>query len=400
MGHQLETIFHLQWKERTGYELQYDVPNIFGSFTAGQLNFINTDDRGQIKAGVRKDFISPEIKYGGGLEYERYDGPDTVYGLPDSSEVDIGFTSFGGWMGRSIKVGASAASKNPNKNIILAIGASTLRYHERPELRRDSNLQYQNNSFWIVSLTYTQRDYFKDNYIFGFGKAEDIPKGIRLELTAGYEREELAERFYLGASVAHAHFLSNLGYLSNSYSVGTYLLGGHFEQSMVEASSTYFTKLYGSRKGFRQRSFVHLNGVLGYKRRANEVVSISDEAGIRGLKSEGLLGYSSFVVRYSHLLFTPWKPIGFQVAFGGFFDIGYVAEQAHELFSGRPYTGLGIELQVNNEDLVFGTLRLRLAFYPAAPPDASSFSLGGGGARSSAFSDFAARPPAVLAYGR
>lgn len=397
-GHQLQNNFLIQLNEPLEYESRYSVPNILGSFTSGELSLVNSRDLNLLRLRIRKDFVATEIKYGGGLDYQRFDGLDVVYDLPDSLELPVGFHAFNGWIGRSFRLD-SKQPKKTNRSLVLGLGTYNTFHFDRPEITTDSTIQYQNRSLWLGSVTFSQRNFFKNNYVFGFGKTEDIPSGFRWEVTGGYEHGEFVDRYYGGLSFSHAHFLEKFGYLSNAYEVSGFWNGGGFEQSLAKLSSLYFTRLLGESSAFRQRFFLGLRCTLGFRRRTNEVISIDDLNGIRGLKSIFLRGKSSVVINFSHLIFTPWKPFGFQTALAASFDLGYITEPPAPLFFSRPYTGFGLAVKVNNEDLVFGIIQLSLNYFPAPPKDAGRLRIGGGSTRNLQFDNLIVRPPNILKYG-
>ena len=59
------------------------------------------------------------------------------------------------------------------------------------------------------------------------------------------------------------------------------------------------------------------------------------------------------------------------MALFGFADLGIIGSNKEIIFKQNYYTGIGAGLRLHNENLVFRTFYLRLAFYPFAPSDMS-----------------------------
>ena len=74
---------------------------------------------------------------------------------------------------------------------------------------------------------------------------------------------------------------------------------------------------------------------------------------------ENILGNTRMVLNVETVLFTPYEPLGFKMAFFTFFDAGLLGYHDN-VFKNDPYFALGFGVRVRNERLVFRTLQLRL----------------------------------------
>ena len=70
-----------------------------------------------------------------------------------------------------------------------------------------------------------------------------------------------------------------------------------------------------------------------------------------------------------YVLFLHKEFYKFKTAIYGFADIGVIGSNREFIFTQNYYSGLGFGIRVHNENLVFKTLQLRLAFYPFHPDD-------------------------------
>ena len=60
---------------------------------------------------------------------------------------------------------------------------------------------------FLFSLPF-QDKFYKTNLIYSYGRTEDIPCGVLVNLTAGKEINEYKERFYTGINLSAGHSLS------------------------------------------------------------------------------------------------------------------------------------------------------------------------------------------------
>jgi len=73
-----------------------------------------------------------------------------------------------------------------------------------------------------------------------------------------------------------------------------------------------------------------------------------------------------------NVLFQKRSILNFQSALFSFFDIGIVGPEGKSIFKQDYFAGIGVGLRIRNENLIFKTIQLRLAFYPNHPSDVSS----------------------------
>ncbi len=59
------------------------------------------------------------------------------------------------------------------------------------------------------------------------------------------------------------------------------------------------------------------------------------------------------------------------MALFGFTDLGVIGSNKEFILTQNYYSGIGLGIRLHNENLVFKTLQLRLAFYPFHPDDMS-----------------------------
>jgi hypothetical protein len=396
-GHELGSTFFVDLDEKTEYQVLYRVPNLGKTFTSAQVIYSSEVDNEIFEVSIDKDFITAETKFGGGLGYRQFNGVDTSYLLPETFENQIKLESTNGWLGWSVLQKQKTLSGW--QQLIIATGVYYDQFLKSPLIVRDSNLQYQDHTLLLGSLTYSERNYYKSNYMFGFGRTEDVPLGQRIELTLGYDFGQILSRPYAGISYSQSHRFNKLGYISNEYLYGSFFREGKLDEGMLQIKSSYITPLLGREKRFKQRFVLLLNGTFGINQRNNRIVDIRNRNGIRALKSHQLRGQAKAFMNSTYIVFSPWKLLGFRLAFSGHIDVGFVAKNASELLKQDPYWGLSYLIEANNENLIFGVLQLGISYFPNTPDDVSSIGFTVGTRRTLTFRDFEARRPDIARFG-
>src|SRR5690606_32903405 len=80
------------------------------------------------------------------------------------------------------------------------------RYLERPILHDTIEHNFYDSYFYLGSIGILRRRYYKDSYIFRFGRTEDIPEGDLISLTAGIEDRKTDHRPYLGMDMGLSRY--------------------------------------------------------------------------------------------------------------------------------------------------------------------------------------------------
>jgi hypothetical protein len=285
---------------------------------------------------------------------------DTVarYDNLDYNQQDI-------WLGRSFRFKSYNLGYEPRGRMILGLRYTRTDFTDKP------SESFQDNTLILGSLGYSIRKYYKDRYLFGFGRTEDIPAGSLLSVTGGYENGDLRNRQYLGASLSLAKYRPSFGYLYGKLSYGSFVRQDQWEQGVVQLESLYFTRLreWGN---WKLRHFVWGRGTWGINRHPEELLSINNENGLRGFRSDLLRGSRRVAVNYEANLYTPFSFFGFKLATVLFIDAAWLSNgNKSSPFKTAPYRGYGIGLRFRNEYLSFSTIQFSLSYYPQLPPNES-----------------------------
>ena len=397
LGHELrnEFLYNTSYKPVIGYNGTYSINNIKNTFVTGEFNFARSEPLDRMGIRFYRNFITPEIKYAGGVEWIKTnillnrEYPDTTISFyAEFNHQDL-------WLGRSWLIDES--EDKGRTNLQLAVRYDRMRHLDRPVVTSDTNQMFFDRNLYLYSVAISRRDYEKSSLVRGYGRTEDIPKGYLLEFTTGKENNEYYTRTYLGWRFSIGSFYGRIGYLRPSMALGGFIRKGRVEQGTFKTTIDYFSHLYRFKKvNFRQ--FFRFDYTIGINRFHDEFVNINNDRGVRGLSDTFLRGTRKLALRAETVAFTPFYIIGFRFAFFGFIDLAIVNSKESKLLKNPLYQGYGVGLRLRNENMAFEAIQIRLAWYPVTPPDQSSLGFELTGQVPLRIPDFRIERPEVLDF--
>lgn len=334
-----------------GNLVEYEIPNVLGSFYtadfAGGRNFYNST----LSLGLRKEFLRP-TDYEIGLTYgdireKRYMIEQDTSLLVKQRDLDL-------WGGYSHLIPALRSS------FYVTGRYNYRRVSERPAVSADYNPILHDQDALLAGVGLYRERFYTANMVYGFGLREYLATGYKAELVSGYVWGEFRDAMYLGISYMTGGFRP-VGYLMGGLTLGSYIDtgSGMWRQSAVDVDLRWFSNLFMLRRS-RIRQFLSLNYTQGWNRLSgsDESIRFTDENGLQALK-EHVIGTNRMILNTETVLFSPYHPLGFRIAFFGFADFGLIGYSPN-IFKNEFYTSLGIGVRLRNERLVFNTIQIRL----------------------------------------
>lgn len=375
------------WEYRGGYTVE----NIYRSYITADFNYLNdyrTDQRG---FNFSRYFYATTTKYAGGIAINWFKNRTFLY---DSTQ-DLRYNVKDVWLARSYKLKSYNLGFESPARLIVGGRIININYTSIP-----AETSYLNSTLYLGSVGYSYRKYYKDRYLYGFGRTEDVPAGNLLTLTLGHEYATTRIRQYMGVKNSFGKYKQKFGYLFGAAEFGSYLNKGRWEQGVVNTEILYFTRLYNL-NGWYIRNFLWNRMTYGLRRESYEYVQINNYDGIRGFSSGSLSGQSKFTVNLESNLFTPISFIGFKLATLVFADIGWISRPSESaLFKEKPYFGIGTGIRFRNEYIGLGNIQVLVAYYPRIPAGESfnNLKIYENSRRYYEFEDFYYSQPGVAPY--
>ncbi len=369
VGHEISFRFvgHLNRQPYTGLETFYKINNIRGKFIDIAAGYMNTYKKEGFSFIMDKPFVTPSIKWGYGGSALRMYRTDRIFDNdPIQTAIPMELSFLSAWGGRSFQI---KPNHYQNSQMVLSAGIYNRTYYQRPVPLEDESQYFSNSTFYMTGITFTQRRYLQDQLVYSYGITEDIPEGFKNEIVYGFDANEFGNRHYAHLFLSNGNFLVNRqGYLYLAAGIGGYFKDSDYEQGQIQGSLNFISRqVHAGRKRFRL--FLRGNYMLGIRRFEIENLTLTRNEHIRGFSSREAVGKQRLSLDLEYVLFLRREFYKFNMAMYGFADVGIIGSNRTLIFTERYYSGLGFGMRIHNENLVFKTFHLRLAFYPFPPSD-------------------------------
>lgn len=374
LGHELrnEIIYDEIQTPSFGYRGLYNIPNIGGSFISSQLQYAETEYEKIKGLNLNRSFFTPNVYWAGGLELNSSTVKRALLFL-DSSKDSLfhyryNYTNLWGARAFRLHRKKEEISSKERDRLVVAARFSRTDYRMRPDLSPiPSDMHYFHNKLlYLGSIGWNRRRYFRDQYIFGFGRTEDVPYGSLINFTFGQENGEMTRQNFAGLKLASARYFPKFGYLYGQLDIASFFNSNRQSQRrLLHLESDYYSPLLKAGK-YNFRQIITIDYTYGDRRLAHEFLHIRRE-NIRGLSTFERRGTQRLSIRLETICYTPLYLLGFQFAGFAFGDIAFLNQLNKLSLKGYDFHGYGLGVRVRNENLTFNTFQFRFTLYPHTP---------------------------------
>jgi hypothetical protein len=337
----------------------YTINNLLKSFININVNYLSGLGTTTYGINISRNFVSATTKYAGGAQVMQMYTTTNLDTMPVPAPLKYNLQDY--WMARSFLINKESVSR-------IIIGA---RYFDnnvftKPDIQPNTYYSLQRYQLYLASVALSVQKFYKANLIYGYGRTEDIPYGGLVRFTAGREFNEFKVRTYLGTDVSAGKSFPEIGYFYGSLAVASFFNDHNREQGIFYSRMNYFSNLLPLGR-FRSRNFVTIDYSRGIGRYTDEHLIFIENNGFSGFKNDSIYGTQRFTASLESVLFSPTNYHGFRFAFFGFTDIGFLYSSNQVLGKGVTLLSLGLGLRIRNDNLLFNTLQIRLAYFPNPP---------------------------------
>lgn len=374
LGHKLTGSIYLNTTENppTGFEFNYNIDNIGGSFLKSRIQYLKSFDTERYGIELSRDFYSYSTKWAGSLKLYQTSSLDDIKKIDTTLlNVRLKYTTQDIGIGRSFLLKTSNWQYQNRTRFIIGIRYVNNIFYKGPEVSERYNFQYHDNQLILGGIAYSRQRYYKSNLIYGFGKTEDMPIGLLIQLTGGLEQDEFYKRPYWGLRLSKGVYYPKIGYLNAHAEFGGFSNEGHIEQGTLKFTGQTISNLHYFNR-LKLREFLSINYSRGINRFVDEKVYLNTND-IWGFSSDNLFGIQKISFHSEIVAFSDLYIYNFRFLFFGFGDLGLIGPENRSIFSNKLYSGIGLGIRVRNENLVFKTFQIRFAYYPAVPNDTEQF---------------------------
>ena len=282
---------------------------------------------------------------------------DSVY----YSDIRYRFYNFDAWAGYNINSnGFTPQAEDKKLRKLVALRVIKQEFQDKPSL-------YDNVYYWryfnlqgvLGSFSFYRQNFYKSQYVYGFGKNEDIPEGLNLSLTAGYTKKENLTRPFIGINYQRSAFNSKNNYFSYTLRGEGYVRDKDIEDINLLGEIDYFDHLKSIGTKWKQRTFITIGIAKQINTILNEPLYLDGQFGLPEFRNGDTGGNLRATIKAQSVFFSPWSLASFRFAPFIFGNTGLFSPFNNSISDGKIYTTLGGGIRTRNESLIFGTLEFK-----------------------------------------
>lgn len=401
-GQRLEfnTLFDTERTPHAGMDVLYRKSSIGGSLINASIGYtqINngrsygTENEHAYFIRLDRPLVSPYSRMAGGFEISNNYSVNN-YSRPDSSFREYRYYLEDAWVGYNMGIHNTVNSRERH---FVALRYFKQSFDRKPEQEEErTNPIYTNQQFLLGSVTFYEQNFYKTQYVYGFGRTEDIPYGKTLTFTAGWSSEFGIDRSYVGMNTAREFVTGKGNFYRLSAGAGSFFAEDKTEDSFLFANASIYSKLI-VKNNVKIRQQVEGGYAQAFNNRIRPLLTLNNQ--LQGFRPDSLFGYKRTYLRTETVLFTNWKVLGFN--FAGFasaessFFQQNPGKDAHEKF----IWGVNGGFRIRNENIIFGTIEFRTFYFPTDLPGLEKFSFRVSTNVRLKYTSTFVRPPSFVSY--
>ena len=179
-------------------------------------------------------------------------------------------------------------------------------------------------------------------------------------------------RGYFGIGAEASRLFRRGNYYAVTFRAGTFRDEGEFEDTDVLLEVNHFSSLHTISSKWRNRNFFKVGLAKQFSPVLNTPLFLVSNFGLPYFSGDEQGSFRS-TIRTETVFYNLRKYLGFRFAPFAFGDFALITPRDRELKSSRGYTAIGGGFRTRNENLVFGTLEVRGAYYPRPLPEMKSW---------------------------
>lgn len=354
-----------------GAEVLYGISNIAGTFVNGTARYsaIGKDiaykkyDEHLVEFDLERPLVSQYKHFAGGLLFGVY-STNNNYSLPDSIYYNYKHTVTDAWGGYNI--GVKQYLSNPNLKLRKFVSVRLLsdKFNEQPwQVRSKLNYRYNDKTAVLGQLTLFRQEFYKTNYIYGFGNTEDIPIGLNISFTGGWFKQDYLRRAYTGIDANKYYFTQSGNIFQYFLRAGGFIDKNQLQDGIIIGGLSMFSHVFEF-TDFKLRQYARISFTKQFNRTGLDALSIDNPFGLRYFRDDSTRGTQRISLHSETVFFINLKLLGFKFSPFAYGDASLLTPEKESLKHTGFYYGLGGGVRSRNENLVFGTTELRLIYFP------------------------------------
>ncbi len=240
------------------------------------------------------------------------------------------------------------------------------------EFSSSYNWQYANLMGLLGTVSFYRQNFIKTQYIYGFGRNEDIPEGLLLSITSGYTIKQNMSRPFLGFNYQRYHFNNRKNYIGYTLGAEGFLNKKSIEDINLILSVNYFDHLKMIGPNWKQRFFLNFDAAQQVNTVLNQPLFANSKFGLPEYGYNQIGGTLRATAKAESVFFSPFSLAAFHFAPFVFSNASVFSPY---LSKTKLLTSLGGGIRTRNESFIFGTIELRGFYFPQKNFHKESFGL-------------------------
>jgi hypothetical protein len=220
----------------------------------------------------------------------------------------------------------------------------------------------------LFSYNLYRQNFYRTNFIYAFGRNEDVPVGLSASVIAGWVNIQDTRRPYYGAEFEGSRFSSRKIFSSYKIRGGGYYNKGKLEDINFLISIDHFTRLRTLNSNWLNRNFLSFSFARQLNYSLNSPLILRSEFGLPYFK-DTLSGDERITLKLEVDFFHLKKFFGFRFAPFLFSDVTFLKPTYAKFEKLDGYTAVGAGLRARNENLIFETIELKGFYFPRIAND-------------------------------
>ena len=367
----ISTLYDDKRRNNFGFGGEYNSRNIGGSFINGQIGyqsayptFAGPKEENRYYGSLSKPLVNRYMKWTYELDASYHStrnfySSDSLY----NALVRYRYYNADAWLGYNLNWKDFTIQQESVKlRKVISLRLINQKFQDVPDIYKDSYYwQYPDLSAVLTTLTFYRQNFYKTQYVYGFGHNEDIPEGLFLSLTSGFTIKQSRHRPFVAFDYRRSQFINKKNYISFAIRAEGYFNKSTFEDINLVGALGYFDHLKAIGTKWKQRFFLNLDVAQQINTVLNEPLFPNSKYAWPEYGNRLLPGNFRTTLKAESEFFSPWSFIGFRFAPLLFYNLGVFSPYRQET---RFLSSVGLGLRTGNESLVFGTIELRLYFFP------------------------------------
>jgi hypothetical protein len=321
-----------------------------------------------------RPLYAPYAHLAGGLRIGDFEDFN-VYHQADSLFFKYHYHTHDGWIGWNLGSDRFLSNTAVRDRKFIAVRYFRNDFDSVPkQVGNTFNFRFNDREAALTSFTFFRQDFYKTNYVYGFGTTEDLPVGYNVAFTSGWYRQLYLDRLYAGVD-ANEFVVSKRGAFAQLFlRSGVFMYRGKAQDASILIGVSYYSPLFVW-PNLKVRQYVNFSFTRQINRVGIDPLTINNVFGLRYFTGDSTNGTQRITIHSETTFYLNYKFLGFKFAPFAFGDLSFLTPESGALLKSGLYHGVGAGVRTRNENLVFNTIELRAVYFPRKTMQNNSFKI-------------------------